>query len=150
MGSKDAIDEGVSKGALFVHPKCLGDVMSAVLTPSLAETFREPDAPYLSPRRLGDALGLQVQSLAQRAHVHRNTPRARPQSEALQGYMREVVRVLAAAEEAASGDRERAIFWYMNEPLSEFDFRTPDELVSQGKAQVVMDYIESILGGATG
>lgn len=124
--------------------------MNAVLQPSLAESFREPGEPFLSARRLGDALGLQVQSLTQRAHVNRNTPRVRPQNEALQNYMREVVRVLAAAEDAAGGDRMRAIHWYMNEPLADFDYRTPDELVTQGKAQVVLDYIESILGGATG
>lgn len=43
--------------------------MHAVLAPtnSLAETFREPDHAYLSPRRVGRALGLQIQSVAERA-----------------------------------------------------------------------------------
>ncbi|WP_149194429.1 antitoxin Xre/MbcA/ParS toxin-binding domain-containing protein [Luteimonas suaedae] len=126
--------------------------MNAVMTPqgSLAETFREPGRPYLSPHRIGEALGLQIQSLAERARVSRNTPAARPQNESLQHYLREVVRVLAAAEDAAGGDRTRAIFWFMNEPLPDFDYQTPDALVRMGKAQVVVDYIESIAGGATG
>jgi uncharacterized protein (DUF2384 family) len=60
------------------------------------------------------------------------------------------VRVLAAAEDAAQGDRNRAIFWFMNEPLQDFDYKTPDAMVRQGKTQVVVDYIESIASGATG
>lgn len=117
---------------------------------SLAETFRETDHAYLSPRRVGDALGLQIQSLAERARVSRNTPAVRPQNETLQHYLREVVRVLTAAEDVAGGDRHRAIFWFMNEPLQDFDYLTPDALVRMGKSQVVIDYIESIAGGATG
>lgn len=38
----------------------------------------------------------------------------------------------------------------MNEPLQDFDYLTPDTLVRIGKSQVVIDYIESIAGGATG
>ena len=125
--------------------------MSAVMAPrSLAEEFREPDHAFLSPHRIGEALGLQVQSLAERAHVSRNTPAARPQNENLQQYLRDVVRVMAAAQDAAGGDRNRAIFWFMNEPLSEFDYLTPDALVTAGKAGVVIDYIGSVAGGASG
>ena len=117
---------------------------------SLAESFREPDHAYLSPRRIGNALGLQIQSVAERARVSRNTPAARPQNESLQQYLRDVVRVLTAAESVAADDRQRVIFWFMNEPLQDFDYQTPDALVRTGKAQVVIDYIESIAGGATG
>lgn len=121
-----------------------------VTSTSFAETFREPHHAYLSPRRVGDALGLQIQSVAERARVSRNTPTARPQNENLQQYLRDVVRVLVAAEGVATDDRQRVIFWFMNEPLRDFDYQTPDALVRLGKAQVVIDYIESIAGGATG
>lgn len=117
---------------------------------SLAESFREPDHAYLSPHRIGNALGLQIQSVAERARVSRNTPAARPQNENLQQYLRDVVRVLTAAEGVAAGDRQRAIFWFMNEPLQDFDYQTPDAMVRMGKAQVVIDYIGSIAGGTTG
>jgi hypothetical protein len=135
----------VAMRAKKVHKGCIHEkeciLMSAVMSPmgSLAEAFREPDHAYLSPKRVGAALGLQIQSLA-----------ARPQNESLQHYLREVVRVLAAAEDAAGGDRSRAIFWFMNEPLQDFDYQTPDALIRAGKSQVVVDYIESIAGGATG
>lgn len=55
-----------------------------------------------------------------------------------------------AAEDVAGGDRDRAVFWFMNEPIQDFDFQTPDTLLRVGKAQMVIDYIESIAGGATG
>lgn len=117
---------------------------------SLAEMFREENRSILSPRKVGDALELPIQSVAERAGVSRNTPTSSPQNERLQAYLREVVRVLTAALVATSGDRARAIFWFMNEPLADFDFRTPDALVKDGKGQVVIDYIDSISGGASG
>jgi hypothetical protein len=98
---------------------------------------------------VGSALGLQIQSLAEQPRVSRNTPAARPRNEHLQHYLREVVRVLAAAEDMAAGDRSRAIFWFTNEPLQDVDYQTPEALVRAGKTQVVIDYIESIAGGAT-
>jgi hypothetical protein len=72
------------------------------------------------------------------------------QDEDLQRYRRDMVRVLAAAQIAAGGNPDRAIFWFMNEPLAEFGYQTPDQLVAQDKAQIVIDYIESIARGANG
>jgi hypothetical protein len=68
----------------------------------------------------------------------------------LQHYTEQVDRVLAAAEIAAGGDRSRAMFWFLNEPLQEFDDQTPAALVRAGRAEVVVDYIESTSGGACG
>lgn len=72
---------------------------AALLGQSLVERFREPDTPYLSPTRVGEFFGLRVQELAERAHVHRNTPTARPQAPLLQKYLQDMVRVLAVATE---------------------------------------------------
>lgn len=124
--------------------------ISALATRGFADNFREPNSSFLSPHLISEALGLQIQSLAERARVSRNTPASRPQNENLQSYLRDVVRVLTAARDAAGEDTKRVLFWFMNEPLQEFDYKTPDELVKLGKAQVVVDYIESISGGATG
>jgi len=71
--------------------------MSTVLQRPFAEQFREPDTPYLSPARIGEFFGFQVQELAERAHVHRNTPTARPQAPQLQKYLQDMVRVLTVA-----------------------------------------------------
>ena len=123
--------------------------MSVVLQHPFAEQFREPGTPYLSPIRLGSFLGFQVQELAERAHVHRNTPTARPQAPQLQKYLQDMVRVLAVATEM-TGDEKRAAFLVRNEPLRAFEYKTVDALVQEGRADAVIAYLESLAGGAAG
>ena len=103
----------------------------------------------LSPQRLADALELPIQRLASLARVHRNTVSLTPTSPKLQDAMVDVVRVLSAAH-ALTGDIERALFWFRNQPIADFDHFTPMQLVEQGKVQAVIDYIESISAGASG
>lgn len=122
--------------------------MSAVPQP-LIEQFREPNTPYLSPTRVGDFFGFRVQELAERAHVHRNTPTARPQAPQLQKYLQDMVRVLAVAAEV-TGDAERAAFLLRNEPLRTFGYKTADTLVQEGRTDAVIAYLESLAGGAAG
>lgn len=66
---------------------------------ALAEQFREPNTPFLSPSLVADFFGLKIQGLAAGAHVHRNTPTARPHAQQLQAYLQDMLRVLAAATE---------------------------------------------------
>lgn len=123
--------------------------MSAVLQQPFAERFREPDTPYLSPTRVGDFFGFRIQELAERAHVHRNTPTARPQAPQLQKYLQDMLRVLAAATEM-TGDAERAAFLLRNEPLRAFDYKTADALVQEGRTDALIAYLQSLAGGAAG
>ena len=90
-----------------------------------------------------------MQELAERAHVHRNTPTARPQAPQLQKYLQDMVRVLAVATEM-TGDEKRAAFLVRNEPLRAFEYKTVDALVQEGRADAVIAYLESLAGGAAG
>jgi hypothetical protein len=103
----------------------------------------------LSPVRLADALELSTQGLAALAHVHRNTVSTAPGSAKLQAAMGDVVRVLSAAT-SLTGNVDRALFWFRNEPIADFDHLTAMQLVERGKVQAVVDYIESISVGAAG
>lgn len=103
----------------------------------------------LSAEKLADALEMPAQELAGLARVHRNTVSTAPNSPKLQAAMRDVVRVLSAAH-ALSGDMDRALFWFRNHPIRDFGHRTAMSLVEEGKAQALMDYLESLSGGATG
>jgi hypothetical protein len=103
----------------------------------------------LSPERLANALELPIQKLASLARVHRNTVSLTPTSPKLQDAMVDVVRVLSAAH-ALTGDIDRALFWFRNQPIPDFDHFTPMQLVEQGKVQAVIDYLESIGAGAAG
>lgn len=123
--------------------------MSTVLQEPFVERFREPNTPYLSPSKVGDFFGFRVQELAERAHVHRNTPTARLQAPQLQKYLQDMVRVLAVATEM-TGDPERAAFLLRNEPLRSFGYKTADALIQEGRAEAVIAYLESLAGGAAG
>jgi uncharacterized protein (DUF2384 family) len=123
--------------------------MSTALHQPFVERFRESNTPYLSPARVGEFFGFQIQELAERAHVHRNTPSARPQAPQLQKYLQDMVRVLAAATEV-TGDENRAAFLLRNEPLRSFGYKTADTLIQEGRTENVIAYLESLAGGAAG
>ena len=63
--------------------------------------------------------------------------------------MPEGLRVLRAADDL-TGDVGRAIFWYRNEPLPPFNYKTAEQLVSEGRAEDVLRYVESLEAGAAG
>ncbi|CAB3738000.1 hypothetical protein LMG27174_06426 [Paraburkholderia rhynchosiae] len=71
----------------------------------------DPDspAPVVSARRFGEALHIDLQTLAQQAHVHRNTPSRQPTSESVQRFLREALRVIRAATDIC-GDVSQALF----------------------------------------
>jgi hypothetical protein len=113
--------------------------------------LREPDtsAPVLSPKRFSQAMHIDLQTLADQAHVHRNTISRAPGSRGVQDFLRESLRVIKAATDL-SGDLNKALFWYRNEPLSVFGYKTAERLVSEGRADALLRYVASIEAGAAG
>ncbi len=103
----------------------------------------------ISPKRYGQVLRVDMQTLAAKAHVHRNTISRAPDAESVQRYLRESVRVMRAATDVA-GSIEKAIFWYKNNPLPTFDYKTPQDLVSEGRTEALIRYIQSLQAGFTG
>lgn len=113
--------------------------------------LHEPNAgaAVLSPERFTTLMNMDVKELASQAHVHRNTVTRAPESENLQRFIREAVRVVRAAVDIV-GDVDQAIFWYRNEPLPVFKYRTAEVLVSEGRTEDVLDYVMSLQAGAAG
>ncbi|BCQ28723.1 DUF2384 domain-containing protein (plasmid) [Caballeronia sp. NK8] len=109
----------------------------------------EDPAPIVSARRFGEALRIDLQTLAQQAHVHRNTISRQPASESVQRFLRDALRVIRAATDI-SGDVTKALFWYRNEPLPVFNYKTAEELVSEGRADDVLRYVSSLEAGPAG
>lgn len=62
---------------------------------------------------------------------------------------RQALRVIKAATDL-TGDLNRALFWYRNEPLSAFGYRTPEGLVSEGRTDDLLRYVASLEAGAAG
>lgn len=129
-----------------------------VLVPAFNKNFeglldflrdQEVGVATLSPRRFSEVFSMDIQTLATQAHVHRNTISRAPGSESVQRFLREALRVLRAATDL-SGDVNRALFWYRNEPLQPFGYKTAEQLVSDGRTEDLLRYIESLEAGAAG
>jgi hypothetical protein len=115
------------------------------------EFLKDPDesAPVLSPKRFSQAMHIDLQTLAEQAHVHRNTISRAPNSRGVQSFLREALRVIKAATDL-NGDLNKALFWYRNEPLSVFGYKTPERLVSEGRTDDLLPYMASLGAGAAG
>ena len=115
------------------------------------EYLRDPDTPgpMLSPKRFSQALHIDLQTLAEQAHVHRNTISRAPTSQGVQRFLREALKVIKAGSDI-SGDMNQVLFWYRNEPLSAFSYKTAEQLVSEGRTEDVLRYIASMEAGAAG
>jgi hypothetical protein len=113
------------------------------------ESLRDSDSPALSARAFGQVLKIDLQTLAQQAHVHRNTISRAPNSESVQRFLREAIRALRAASDIC-GFVELAMFWYRNEPLPVFAYKTAEQLVSHGRAIDVVRYVLSLDIGNAG
>lgn len=113
--------------------------------------FLQADAnsALISPKRFGQVLALDMQTLAGQAHVLRNTLSRAPESESVQRHLRDSLRVLRAAVDVA-GTVEKAVYWFKNSPLQAFDYKTPQELVSEGRTDVLVRYIRSLQAGFAG
>jgi len=116
---------------------------------NIVQFLDSPGSPFLSPRKIAQCLSLQVSDLAESAHVHRNTLSARPQSPKVQEFLRAILRVISAANEAF-GDRDTAVAWMMNESVSVFRHRTAFDLLREGRVEAVVTYLESIASGFAG
>ena len=119
-----------------------------VVVSKFVDSLQEPRTPYISPTRFSAVLGVKVMALAELTGVHRNTLR-NPSSERLQLRMREMIKVISAAAEL-TGDIQKAIYWYRNEPIADYDHRTAAELVADGHADAVLAYIRDLENGARG
>ncbi|GLU33868.1 DUF2384 domain-containing protein [Trinickia caryophylli] len=114
-------------------------------------SLKDPEfpGPIVSARRFSEALHIDLQTLAKQAHVHRNTLSRMPASESVQRFLREALRVICAATDV-SGDVNHALFWYRNEPLAVFAYKTAEQLVSEGRTEDLLRYIASLEAGAAG
>lgn len=124
--------------------------MSAAMSfQEFAQELQEPSHPFISPERFASAFGLRQQELAELAGVHRATVSAAPGNAKLQKFMRDALRSLSAAMEIQP-DRSRAIYWFRNTPIQEFSHCTAEQLVSRGRVDAVISYLESVASGSTG
>ena len=104
----------------------------------------------LSPDRYMSLLEMDVETLARNARVSVSAIRTTPGAAAIQGHLRDSLRVIKAAYDTSAGDLAKSLRWFRSEPLSAFGQRTAEQAVSAGQADDVIRLIDSLHGGAAG
>jgi hypothetical protein len=120
--------------------------MSATALRLEASRFMAADAPFLSARRLAEALGVTLTELAALAGVARNTLTAKKGARKVDAALSPMVRILALAAEMAGG-ADRAAIWFKHQPIPGWAGKTAFDLVRERKADRVIAYLEAVRAG---
>lgn len=100
------------------------------------------------PRRIAAALRTSSEEVAQTVGLSKDAlqRRTRINSDKTQRRLRELVEVLNKVE-PRFGSELMAYAWFRSEPLPGFDGRTAMQLVQEGKAGQVLEYIDAVDAG---
>lgn len=95
------------------------------------------DLTPISPIEFANVLEVDLCELERCAKVEHGTARWIPRSLALQSYIRASLLVIDAILDAAE-DSTRAVFYFKYLPCEEFEYKTPQMLVGEGR---VVDFL---------
>lgn len=100
------------------------------------------------PRKIAAALRTSSEEVAMTVGLGKDAlqRRARVRSDKTQRRLRELVEILNKVE-PRFGSELMAYAWYRSEPLPGFDGRTAMQLVQEGKAQQVLEFIDAVDAG---
>lgn len=106
------------------------------------------EAGLFDPRKIATALRTSHEEVAMTVGLGKDAlqRRTRVRSDKTQRRLRELVEVLNKVQPRFGSDLI-AYAWYRSEPLAGFDGRTAMQLVREGKAQQVLDYIDAVDAG---
>lgn len=96
--------------------------------------------------RLSEKLGLTPSELAKLVGIARNTLTAESATRTVDAALRPIARILATATEMA-GDESRAAIWFKHQPIAGWAGKTAYDLVSEGKTDDVLAYLEAVRAG---
>jgi hypothetical protein len=121
-------------------------MMAALSFDVAAARYGDGQSAFLSARRVADQLGVTLAELARLIGVARNTLTAKSSARKVDNALSHVVRILAMASEMA-GDENRAIIWFKHQPIPGWAGKTAYDLVSEGKSDKVLAYLEAVRSG---
>jgi uncharacterized protein (DUF2384 family) len=106
------------------------------------------EAGQFEPRKIAAALRTSAEEVALTVGLGKDAlqRRTRISSDKTQRRLRELVEILNKVE-PRFGSELMAYAWYRSEPLPGFDGRTAMQLVQEGKAQQVLEYIDAVDAG---
>ncbi|PPB80345.1 uncharacterized protein DUF2384 [Albidovulum inexpectatum] len=106
------------------------------------------EAGRFEPRKIAAVLRTSTEEIALTVGLGKDAlqRRSRIGSDKTQRRLRELVEILNKVE-PRFGSALLAYAWYRSEPLPGFDGRTAMQLVQEGKAHQVLDYIDAVDAG---
>ena len=113
--------------------------------PTTPNTDHDQLAGSVAPQLLARQLGLTLAELARLAGVPRRQIKAAHATPRAEAALRPIARILATATEMMGGDEVAA--WFMHNPIPGFSGKTARDLVGQGRASEVLDYLEAVKAG---
>jgi hypothetical protein len=105
--------------------------------------FYEEGRPFLSPRRVADFLDVQMSELAKMTGMSHDILMDPTNGREVHEALNPIVRILALAEEM-TGDDRRTATWFTQQSIPAWAGKTASELVIQGRAETVRNYLESV------
>lgn len=106
------------------------------------------DHGLFAPRKIADAFRTTSEEIARTAGLGRDAVQRkdRVRSDRTQRRLREMVEIINKVE-PRFGSTLLAYAWYRSEPLSGFSGQTAMQLVRDGRADEVLDYIDAVDAG---
>jgi len=101
---------------------------------------------YIDCRHLRENLGIKIKDLAMAVGVTPRTLEKNPRSEKAQTSLRKIAYIYSILEEMI-GSEEGALVW-LRAPNPDYDGASPLEIISQGKVDAIMRYLDDIKKGA--
>ena len=103
----------------------------------------------IAPRALGEFMHLEISAISKLSHINRNTLTRNPDSPRVQEALKPVVEILSIASDLMSSP-EKAVVWFLHQPLTDFDYKTPQTLVEEGHADAVKAHLRMLSDGIYG
>ncbi|RWA78233.1 MbcA/ParS/Xre antitoxin family protein [Mesorhizobium sp.] len=106
------------------------------------------DDGLFAPKKIADAFRTTSEEIARTAGLGKDAVqrRARVRSDKTQRRLREMVEIVNKVE-PRFGSALMAYAWYRSEPLPGFSGRTAMQLVREGRADEVLDFIDAVDAG---
>jgi hypothetical protein len=106
------------------------------------------DDGLFSPRKIADAFRTTSEEIARTAGLGKDAVQRkdRVRSDRTQRRLREMIEIVNKVE-PRFGSALMAYAWYRSEPLSGFSGQTAMQLVRNGRAEEVLDYIDAVDAG---
>lgn len=103
----------------------------------------------IDPKRMATILQMTQAELATMIGVHRTTLARNPGSREIQQALSPIATILSMAADMA-GNTDKAVIWFRHQPVPPFGAKRPIDMVKEGKAKNVIEWLLALEDGAYG